>query len=115
VIRLQFIAEDPVHVVVRNESPALIDAKTGRTVRLAQRRLFAKFQRGTAPEWAQKIALETFEFRRCPRASPPASGSPSTTPHEAAGSARLDDEERDRDRGEALEPPRRRSSSRSRG
>jgi hypothetical protein len=35
-------------------------------VRTARRRLFAKFQRGTAPSFALAIALNAFEFRRRP-------------------------------------------------
>lgn len=63
---MQFIAEDPVHIVVRNEIPALVDARTGGMVREAQRRLFAKFSRGTAPTWAREIGIAAFEFKKMP-------------------------------------------------
>jgi len=60
---VQFIAEDPIHVVVRNETPALYDT-AGRMVAPARRRVFAKFKRGTAPAHAREIAEKRFEFRR---------------------------------------------------
>jgi hypothetical protein len=59
----EFIAEDPVHVVVASESPAIYDHH-GRMIEPKRRRLFAKFQRGQAPVYAQKVALSTFGFRK---------------------------------------------------
>lgn len=61
-----FIAEDPVHVVVRNELPALVDAGGRGIVRPAQRRLYAKFTRGVAPDFAREIGLATFGFKKMP-------------------------------------------------
>lgn len=61
----QWIAEDPVHVVVRTEGPAVYDTK-GRMVQQKQRRVFAKFQRGGIPPFALDIATKTFEFRKKP-------------------------------------------------
>lgn len=61
----QWISEDPIHVVVRNEEPALHDTQ-GRLVKPAQRRVYAKFNRGTAPGWASEIGVKSFEFRRMP-------------------------------------------------
>jgi hypothetical protein len=68
---LQFIAEDPVHVVVRNESPAIVDARSGGVITQKQRRVFAKFSRGTAPRWAAELGVATFEFRRRPEGVTP--------------------------------------------
>lgn len=62
---MQFVAEDPVHVVVSNDIPAIFDTKGG-MVTPSRRRVFAKFTRGTAPQWARKTALELFEFRKMP-------------------------------------------------
>ena len=59
----EFIAEDPVHVAVASEQQAIYDNK-GRQVEPKQRRVFAKFVRGVAPEYAQKVALEAFSFRK---------------------------------------------------
>lgn len=60
---MQYIAEDPIHVVVRNETPALYDTG-GRMIAPVKRRLFAKFTRGVAPTWAVEIAEKTFELRK---------------------------------------------------
>lgn len=62
---MQYIAEDPIHVVCRNEDPPLTDGKGG-IVRPGRRRLFAKFTRGTAPDFAREIGLRTFELRKMP-------------------------------------------------
>lgn len=59
----EFIAEDPVHVVVASEQKPIFDGR-GRMVQPKVRRLWAKFQRGIAPEYAQKVALDTFGFRK---------------------------------------------------
>lgn len=59
----EFIAEDPVHVVVSSEQPAIYDTK-GRMVQPKTRKLFAKFQRGIAPQYAIDVALATFGFRK---------------------------------------------------
>ena len=59
----EFIAEDPVHVVIASEAPAIYDHR-GRMVEPKRRKLFAKFQRGVAPSYAQKVALATFGFRK---------------------------------------------------
>jgi hypothetical protein len=59
----EYIAEDPVHVVVASEKPAIYDTR-GNMVMPKQRRLWAKFQRGIAPGYAQQVALETFDFRK---------------------------------------------------
>ena len=61
----QWIAEDPIHVVIRNEEPALYDTQ-GRLVKPAQRRVWAKFRRGTAPKWANEVAKDHFDFRKMP-------------------------------------------------
>ncbi len=60
-----FISENPETKVIRSEVKALYDDK-GRQIRQAQRRLSAKFQRGMAPAWAQKIGEETFEMLNRP-------------------------------------------------
>lgn len=62
---MQFIAEDPIHVVIRNETPALYDT-AGRMVAPVKRRVFAKFVRGVAPGWALAVAQGSFEFRKMP-------------------------------------------------
>lgn len=64
---MQFIAEDPVTVVVRVAQPAIIDPNTRGVIQPGTRRLFAKFQRGTAPAWATKVGVATYEFRRQPQ------------------------------------------------
>jgi hypothetical protein len=56
---LFFVAQDPVHVVVRSEIAALHDT-AGRQVAPKQRRLFAKFERGIPFKWALDAALELF-------------------------------------------------------
>lgn len=62
---MQFIAEDPVHVVVRSPIPRMFDPRDpSRLVREGQKRLFAKFQRGFAPEYARRKALATFSFNK---------------------------------------------------
>lgn len=63
---MQFIAEDPVHVVVRLAGPALHDTH-GRMITHPQRALYAKFERGAAPAWAIDVALQHFEFRKKPQ------------------------------------------------
>lgn len=60
---MQFIAEDPIRVVVRSEIKALHDT-AGRQVAPKQRRIFAQFKRGIAEAWAVRKAEETFEFRK---------------------------------------------------
>lgn len=62
----QYVAETPLHVVVRSEIAALYDVG-GRMVAPKQRRVFAKFKRGQAPLWAQELA-QTFgwAFRGMP-------------------------------------------------
>lgn len=62
---MQFIAEDPIHVVCQNETQPLHDT-SGRLVRPGGRRLYAKFERGVAPRFAQEIGLRVFEFRKMP-------------------------------------------------
>lgn len=59
----EFIAEDPVHVAVASEQPAIYDVK-GRMVQPKTRRLFARFQRGAAPQYAIEVALATLDFRK---------------------------------------------------
>lgn len=59
----EFIAEDPVHVVVASEQPAIYDGR-GNMVQPKRRRVYAKFVRGAAPLYAQQLALETFSFRK---------------------------------------------------
>jgi hypothetical protein len=54
-----------VYVLVRNETEAQYDTK-GHQLEPKKRHVFAKFKRGTAPGWALKIGLDTFEFRRMP-------------------------------------------------
>lgn len=66
---MQFIAEDPVRIVVRSELPALHDDK-GKRVRDRQQRLFAQFQRGGLPPYALDLAVKAFEFRKKPPAHP---------------------------------------------
>lgn len=62
---MQFIAEDPVHVVVRSAVPRMYDPRDpSRLIREGQPRLFAKFQRGTAPAYAQRKGLEIYSFRK---------------------------------------------------
>lgn len=68
---MQYIAEDPVHVVARNEQAAIVDPQSRGVIQPMRRRLFAKFQRGTAPGWARQIGLETFEFRKAPQGVTP--------------------------------------------
>lgn len=68
---MQFIAEDPVNVVVRVAQPPIIDPNTRGVIQRGTRRLFAKFQRGTAPAWATKIGLALYEFRRQPQGVSP--------------------------------------------
>jgi hypothetical protein len=60
-----WIAEDPVYVLVRNETEAIYDTQ-GRQISPKQRHVFAKFKRGGAPGWALRKGLETFEFRKMP-------------------------------------------------
>lgn len=64
-----FISENPENKVVRSAVKALFDDK-GRQIRQPQRRLAAKFQRGMAPLWAQKIGEETFEMLNRPAEIP---------------------------------------------
>jgi len=59
----EFIAEDPVHVVVASATEAIYDVR-GRQIQPKTRRLYAKFERGRASEEAQRLALATFEFRK---------------------------------------------------
>lgn len=62
----QWIAEDPIHVVVRNEQDAIYDTH-GRLVQPKQRRVYAKFERGTAPAWAVDLARQAdLQFRAMP-------------------------------------------------
>lgn len=67
---MQFIAEDPIHVVCSNEEPALHDTN-GRLVKPGKRRTYAKFSRGTAPEFARVVGLRTFELRKMPEGVAP--------------------------------------------
>lgn len=60
---MQFIHEDPIHVVVSSESPAIVNLK-GQTVAPRVRRTYAKFVRGAAPSYAVKVGVELFEFRK---------------------------------------------------
>jgi hypothetical protein len=62
---LQFIAPDPVHVVVTSATPALHDT-AGRMVAPKKRRTYAKFIRGAAPAWAVEIGRQAYEFRNMP-------------------------------------------------
>lgn len=66
-----FVHEDPIHVVVRSETPALVNER-GQRVTLKQRRVFAKFVRGTAPAYAVKAAEGKFEMRNRPGEIAPA-------------------------------------------
>lgn len=59
----EFIAEDPVHVVVSSEQPPIYDVK-GRMVQPKTRKVWAKFQRGIAPQYAIDVALKSFGFRK---------------------------------------------------
>lgn len=63
---MQFIAEDPIQVVIRNEVPPVVDPGGRGIIRAAQRRLSAKFTRGIAPDWARTVGLETFGFKKMP-------------------------------------------------
>lgn len=62
---MQFIAEDPVHVVCRVAAPALYDTES-RLIKPEGRRLYAKFTRGVAPDFARQIGVATFGFKRMP-------------------------------------------------
>lgn len=59
----EFISEDPTRVVVASEQAAIYDGK-GHMVQPKRRRLYAQFQRGIAPPYAQQVALATFGFRK---------------------------------------------------
>lgn len=59
----EFIAEDPVHVVVASEQQAIYDT-SGRLIQPKRRKLFAKFQRGVASPAAIELALNTFSFNK---------------------------------------------------
>lgn len=54
-----FINETPTHVAVRSEIKELFDNKA-RLISPKSRRLYAKFKRGEAPEFARAIGAETF-------------------------------------------------------
>ena len=60
---MQFLAQNPVHVVVRSED-AQYNAQ-GRKVKTLKRRVFAKFNRGIPP-WAVPIAEANFDFGYMP-------------------------------------------------
>lgn len=62
---MQYIAEDPVHVVIANEKAPIFDNK-GNMVHDGTRRIYAKFRRGGVPQWAQEIAKQTFDFKKKP-------------------------------------------------
>lgn len=62
---MQFIAEDPIHVVCKIASDPLYDTG-GRMIRQGGRGLYAKFQRGTAPDFARAIGVKTFAFKKMP-------------------------------------------------
>ena len=51
----QYLAETPLHCVIRSEIPAIYNTKD-QMISPKQRRVFAKFKRGQAPLWAQEIA-----------------------------------------------------------
>jgi hypothetical protein len=59
----EFIAEDPIRVVVASEQPPIYDGK-GHMVQPKKRKLYAQFVRGAAPVHAQQVALTTFSFRK---------------------------------------------------
>lgn len=61
---MQFLAPDPLHVVIRNEDPALFDSR-GRMVKPKGRRLYAKFRRGLPGE-AVSAAVAAFDTGRLP-------------------------------------------------
>lgn len=63
---MHFIAEDPIQVHIRSEKPQIVDANTREVIAPKQRRVYAKFKRGTAPGWLREKALATFEFRKRP-------------------------------------------------
>jgi hypothetical protein len=58
--------DGPITVRVREKKEAIHDTE-GRLVREAQRALYAKFHRFSAPEWARQIGRETFQFPTCPQ------------------------------------------------
>jgi hypothetical protein len=62
---LQWINEDPVYVLIRNELPAQYDT-SGRQLKPKQRHVFAKFKRGIAEPYVLELALKTFDFRKKP-------------------------------------------------
>jgi hypothetical protein len=66
---LLFISDDPLHVVIRSAIKPLFDTK-GNQIQPPQRRLFAKFQRGSAPSWAVAIGEETFAMANRPAEVP---------------------------------------------
>lgn len=54
-----FINETPTHVAIRSEIKPLFDTK-GNQIQPKQRRVWAKFKRGEAPDYARAIGMETF-------------------------------------------------------
>lgn len=63
-----FVHDNPVHVNIRTDDR---DDK-GRLIRGGKRRLYAKFTRGTAPEWAVQQAASIFQFKSMPENLTPA-------------------------------------------
>lgn len=62
---MEAIAENPYRFEVRPEVPAVYDTK-GRVVSPAQRRVFIQFGRGSAPNYAHKLGVDSFEFATKP-------------------------------------------------
>lgn len=60
-----FISEMPSHVAVKSETKALYDTR-GRLLQPKEPRIYAKFKRGEAPEFARKIGVEIFALRQRP-------------------------------------------------
>lgn len=88
-----FISENPVHVAVKSETREVFDTR-GRLVQPKERRLFAKFRRGEAPDWARKIGEEMFEMRQRPEDVPPAQWLSAYDSFEAQQQENLTDSER---------------------
>jgi hypothetical protein len=63
---VEFIAEDPINIGIRAAKAPLFDTD-GQMVKEGTRRLYAKFDRGTAPEYAYQEALKIFSFAKIHR------------------------------------------------
>ena len=60
---MEFIAEDPVNFGIRAATVPIYDNE-GRMIKEGSRRLSAKLDRGTAPEYAYQEALKIFSFSK---------------------------------------------------